>query len=126
MEVIPNGSIETMNRTVSENTKSTIVAKTDGWRGFNKLKEISSKHIKKVVLPKEASKVLPWVHTMISNAKREFLGINHNMKDEYLQNYLNEFCYKTNRRYFGKHLFERLMIAAVEDTWYGKYRYNCG
>ena len=126
MVVIPNSSALTMNQTVSANTNTSSVIKSDGWRGFNKIKEISSKHIKKIVPPKEASKVLPWVHTMISNAKRNFLGINHKIKDEYLQNYLDEFCYKTNRRYFGKELFERLMVAAIEDTWYGKVRYNCG
>lgn len=124
MVVIPNSSANTMNETVSANMSENVKIKSDGWRGFNKIKEVVSAHIKKVVTPKEASKVLPWVHTMISNAKRTLLGINHNIKEEYLQNYLNEFCYKTNRRYFGDKLFERLIIAAVEDTWYGKFRYK--
>ncbi|MGB4205060.1 MAG: IS1595 family transposase, partial [Bacteroidales bacterium] len=39
---------------------------------------------------------------------------------------LDEFCYKTNRRYFGVNLFDRLIVAAVEDTWYGKFRYKYG
>jgi len=122
MIVIPDSTAQTMNDVVSANTDSLSVIKSDGWRGFNKIKEVSSKHIQKVVTPKEASKILPWVHTMISNAKRNFLGINHKIKDDYLQNYLDEFCYKVNRRYFGQDLFERLMIAAVDDTWYGKNR----
>jgi hypothetical protein len=42
------------------------------------------------------------------------LDIFHDIKPEYLQNYLNEFCYKFNRRYFGERRFDRLMIAAVE------------
>jgi len=63
---------------------------------------------------------------MISNAKRNLLGINHQIKDDYLKNYLNEFYYKTNRRYYCVNLFDRLMIAAVEDTWYGKNWYNYG
>jgi len=126
MVVIPNSSSNTMNETVSINTKPSTIIKSDGWKGFNRIKDVSYKHIKKIVPPKEASKVLPWVHTMISNAKRNFLGINHKIKDEYLQNYLDEFCYKVNRRYFGKDLFDRLMIAAVEDTWYGKFRYVNG
>ncbi|HET56612.1 MAG TPA: hypothetical protein ENN33_15565 [Ignavibacteria bacterium] len=63
---------------------------------------------------------------MISNAKRNLLEINHQTKDKYLQNYLNEFCYKTTKRYFVENLFERLLVAAVEDTWYGNLRYNCG
>ena len=29
----------------------------------------------------------------------------------------NEFCYKTNRRYLGVNLFDRLLVASVEDTW---------
>ena len=126
MIVIPNSSSSTMNDTLSTYAKPEVVIKSDGWRGFNKIKKVSAKHIKKIVPPKEASKALPWVHTMISNAKRNLLGINHHTKDEYLQNYLNEFCYKTNRRYFGVNLFDRLLVAAVEDTWYGKHRYNYG
>lgn len=41
---------------------------------------------------------LKWVHIGISNAKRKLLGINHRIKKEYLQNYLDEFCFKINRR----------------------------
>jgi transposase-like protein len=127
MLVIPDSGSQTMNKVVSDNTnKDKVTLKTDGWKGFNKFKEISKKHIQQVVKPKEASKVLPWVHTMISNAKRSFLGVNHQMQDEYLQNYLNEFCYKTNRRYFGDKLFDRLVVAALEDTWFGKLRYAQG
>jgi hypothetical protein len=32
---------------------------------------------------------------------------------EYLQSYLNEFCYKFNRHYFEEALFDRLIIASV-------------
>ncbi|HDP74579.1 MAG TPA: hypothetical protein ENN49_01665 [Bacteroidales bacterium] len=49
-----------------------------------------------------AFKAPPWVHTLINNAKRNLLEVNHQTKDKYLQNYLNEFCYKTNRRHFGR------------------------
>ena len=126
MVVIPDSSSGTMNVAVEDKICSSATIKSDGWRGFARIKEVTAKHIVKRVPPKEASKVLPWVHTMISNAKRNLLGINHKIKDEYLQNYLDEFCYKTNRRNFRSNLFERLVDAALEDTWYGKVRYNCG
>ncbi|MDR2963657.1 MAG: IS1595 family transposase, partial [Bacteroidales bacterium] len=29
------------------------------------------------------------------------------------QLYLNEFVYKLNRRYFGEHLFDRLIVASI-------------
>lgn len=40
---------------------------------------------------------LKWVHIAISNAKRALLGIYHKISGKYLQNYLDEFCYKLNR-----------------------------
>ena len=126
MIVIPDSSADTMNVNIAEYTNSKATIKTDGWRGFARIKEVSKKHIKKIVPPKDASKVLPWVHTMISNAKRNFLGINHNIKATYLQGYLDEFCYKVNRRYYGQNLFERLVSIALDDTWYGKKKYANG
>lgn len=65
---------------------------------------------------------LPWVHIAISNAKRLFLDIYHDITGRYLQNYLNEFCYKFNRRYFGLNLFDRLLIAAV--SYKNHFRYD--
>ena len=32
--------------------------------------------------------------------------------------YLDEFCYKLNRRYFGDKLFDRLTIAMSDNYWY--------
>ena len=46
------------------------------------------------------------------------LGLHHQVKNEYMQNYLNEFYYKFNRRYFGENLFDRLVIEALETAWY--------
>jgi hypothetical protein len=66
------------------------------------------------VIPKELTgKALPWVHIVIGNAKRMILNIFHDVKPEYLQNYLNEFYYTFNRQYFGEMQFERLLIASA-------------
>lgn len=124
MVVIPDSSAETMNKETEDKIIHDATVRTDGWRGFSQLKEFVNKHVSKVVPPQDASKVLPWVHTMISNTKRNLLGIHHDIKDIYLQNYLDEFCYKTNRRYFGDKLFDRLMVASVDNTWYGKFSYE--
>lgn len=92
---------------------------TDGRRCYKGLQSICNKHEEVIVKDKtEISKVFPWVHTAISNAKKKILGLHHQVKDRYMQNYLNEFCYKFNRRYFGEYLFDRLVIAAIESPWY--------
>ena len=72
--------------------------------------------VSKVVAKNEINKVLPWVHTAISNAKRLFLDVHHRIDDDFLQSYLNEFCFKFNRRHFDS-LFDRLMVAAVSYRW---------
>ncbi|KAA1242720.1 IS1595 family transposase [Aquimarina sp. RZ0] len=100
-----------VTKSVEKNTK--IVAdKSTSYVDLEKDFEIESKVIPK----KDVVKVLPWVHTAISNAKRLFLDVHHRIDDDFLQNYLNEFCYKFNRRYFND-LFDRLIIAAVSYRW---------
>jgi hypothetical protein len=96
--------------------ESTVL--TDGYKGYAGLHDIVSDHVPMIVLPKEASIMLPWAHTVISNAKRGLLGIHHSIGKEYLQNYLSEFCYKLNRRYFKADLFDRAIVAAISDVWY--------
>lgn len=58
---------------------------------------------------------LRWVHIGIANARRVFDGIYHHMKMKYLQNYLDEFVYKLNRRYFGQKLFDRVVVALCQN-----------
>lgn len=67
---------------------------------------------------KNAVTVLPWVHTVISNAKKKFLGVFHSVSDRYLQNYLNEFVYKLNRRTFTQRdSFDGVMEMAIAGCW---------
>jgi hypothetical protein len=58
-----------------------------------------------------------WAHNAISNAKRTFLGVYHKISSDNIQNYLNEFAYKQNRRNFA-YKFERVIIAVVFPYWY--------
>jgi hypothetical protein len=88
---------------------------SDKSNSYNGLKE--NYNIKSQIIKNEdINKVLPWVHTAISNAKRMFLDVHHRIDDDFLQSYLNEFCFKFNRRYFDN-VFDRLMIAAVSYRW---------
>lgn len=52
------------------------------------------------------------MHIAISNAKRSILDTYHDIKAEFLQLYLNAFCYKFNQRCFGFRLFERFELCA--------------
>ena len=117
MIVVDDFKGQTVGETVSENIKYDTVVKTDNYTSYSKVKDQVWCHIPKKVSPREAGKVLPWVHTMIANAKRTLLGIHHMISNKYSQNYLDEFCYKVNRRNYGDQLFDRLLIACVTTNY---------
>lgn len=104
---------KTIKQKVKENNSPDLVVKTDYYSSYSKVKDNVWCHIAQTVKPKEAGKVLPCVHTMISNSKRTLLGAHHMVSKKYIQNYLDEFCYKVNRRYFGEELFDILLIACA-------------
>jgi hypothetical protein len=52
-----------------------------------------------VVPSKIAHKLLPWVHTVIGNAKRLINGIYHHISEKFIQLYLDEISFKFNYRY---------------------------
>ena len=123
MIVIPNLKAQTIDAEVTENIDSDVSLTTDDSTSYVHFKNLVKEHNAQIIKPKEISKVLPWVHIMISNAKRQLLDIYHSIKPEFLQNYLNEFCYKFNRRHCD--LFSRLMFATVSyqnDFMHRSYR----
>ena len=88
---------------------------TDGSNSYNDLKN-DYIHNATVAKNLKLSKLLPWVHTFISNAKKLLLDMHHRIDNDFLQNYLNEFCFKLNRRNFNC-IFERLLTACVLYRW---------
>jgi predicted RNA-binding Zn-ribbon protein involved in translation (DUF1610 family)/transposase-like protein len=114
MKVISDLKSETINHQVKEHVSSTACLDTDNSNSYVDLKGIVAEHHPvKVVDKRQVGKVFPWVHIAISNAKRWILANHHDIKEEYLQFYLNEFCYRFNRRYFGEALLDRLMLCAI-------------
>lgn len=100
---------------VEKNIGKETVLSTDNSTSYSKLKDLVKQHIPKVVNKDDVIDHLPWVHTIISNAKRDFLSRHHSVSKKYFQLYLNEFCYKFNRRYMD--MFDRLMVAGVSESW---------
>jgi hypothetical protein len=113
MLVIDDLKAKTITHMVDVNVLKSAAIDSDHSTSYVNLKNVV-KDYKPVVIPKDkVSEMLPWVHLAISNAKRLLLDVHHDVKPQYLQGYLNEFCYKYNRRYFGEKLFDRLLIACV-------------
>jgi hypothetical protein len=122
MFVIEDLKSETIDKKVIENIEKQSVIDSDYSTSYTNFKLLVREHRPKVIDKNEVSKMLPWVHIVISNAKRMLLDIFHDIKPKYLQNYLNEFCYKFNRRHFGENLFDRLVAAAT--SYKNQFRYD--
>jgi hypothetical protein len=77
------------------------VARTDGWQAYRVLNSESSFHVPTVTgSGKNAARLFPWVHTLITNVKGNIRGVYHGFSDKHLTRYLAEFCYRFNRRFW--------------------------
>ena len=121
MLVMEDLKSDTVTPLVEKSVSSNVRIDSDDSTSYNKLAEVVEEHKPLVVAKEEINKVLPWIHLAISNAKRMLLDMYHHMSPLYLQNYLNEFCYKFNRRFFGEKLFDRLLVACVSHQ--NRFRY---
>ena len=122
MKVISDLKAETITEQVKEQVSPKACLDTDDSTSYVDLKNNVAEHRPvKVVDKKQVGKVFPWVHVAISNAKRWLLANYHDIKEEFLQFYLNEFCYKFNRRYFGNATFDRLLLCAI--SYKNEFRY---
>jgi hypothetical protein len=122
MIVIADLKSKTIDNQVILNIDKDAEIDSDDSTSYTNLHKLIAQHRPKVIPKELIGNALPWVHIAISNAKRVLLDVFHDIKSEYLQNYLNEFCYKFNRRYFGESQFERLLVASV--TYKNEFRYH--
>lgn len=113
MKVLENHEKTEANNIVINYIHEKAVIFSDKSTSYVDFSELVETHLTSKSNKETTKSILKWVHIAISNAKRNLLGIYHMIKGKYLQAYLNEFCYKLNRRYFGEKLFDRLVIATI-------------
>ncbi len=96
--------------------KGSSTVKTDGFSAYKYLKKLGFNHSARKVKGSDASKVLPWVHTLIGNVKSAIKGIFHGTSMKHLQRFPDEYCYRFNRRFKESELFDRLITACVRTS----------
>lgn len=111
MTVNPSESRQAANQVVGRNVDPQTVLFTDQATGYVDLKNLVEVHVS---FKSDLGGIneLKWVHIAIANAKRTLLGIYHVIMEKYLQHYLDEFCFKLNRRH-SPNLFENLVFSVV-------------
>lgn len=110
-QVIPDLKAETIEKTAKAMISPDTDVVSDAYPSHNHLHEHFNEHIQCVQhKPQDCKDYLPWVHIMISNAKRFIGGTHHAVR--HLQGYLEEFSWRFNRR-FGN-LFQRMLVSATQ------------
>ena len=119
MQVIDAASRDSMRAVLAKKVEPAQSVRTDGWQANHVIRSMGHQLNAKPLPGVKGIQHLPWVHIAISLAKRFILGTYHGVSAVHLQRYLDEFCYRFNRRHRGNQLFERLLKAsALADPRY--------
>ena len=117
LRVIDNVSAKTLSNAAGAMIEPGSTVKTDGWRAYRSLPNAGYGHEPHVqATPQAAGELLPWVHIVISNFKRWQLDVFHGVSAAHLQSYLDEFCYRLNRRDARDDLFRRILNRCILYT----------
>lgn len=126
MQVVDNFKAKTIEKFADEHIKKGSKIIADGFRAY-KSQNIQKDYFMEfdmVSADSEDSK-LKWLHTIISNAKAFVLGTFHGLKADELQFYLDEFCYRFNRRYIPHLAFDKLINSALITPTISYYKVDC-
>lgn len=113
MCAVENVKGETLKQFASKNIRVGSFIKSDGFKSYNTLCGAGYLHEGKAFNPEEDSEHLKWLHIVISNAKAFILGTYHGLDTLHIQSYLDEFCFRFNRRFFSTQLFNRIVNACA-------------
>jgi len=116
--LIPNASAMSLNAAIAENIEPGSTLETDGWRGYNQVEQNGyiRKTVRKEDMLSSPENLLPQCHLISSLLQRWLLStLQGAVRKQYLQDYLNEYIFRFNRRKSGSRgkLFFRLIQNAV-------------
>lgn len=111
MQVVPNLKGKTIGKFTQLNIKEGSIVQTDAYHSYRK--PLAEKFSHQYQVFDANSDLLHWLHIVIGNAKAFVNGTFHGLGQKHLQRYLDEFCYRFNRRNFKGEIFSRLLLAVV-------------
>ena len=89
---------------------------TDGLKIYRPLAQEGYSLIQKKYDAKGNPEHLHWTHIIVSNAKAFINGTFHGLGSTHLQRYLDEFCYRFNRRWLVSGIFPKLVDAVARSS----------
>ena len=106
LQMIPDVTTASLQAVINESVKTGSTIECDGYKSYPGLENVF------VDASAYETGDLKWVHVAIGNFKAFLLGTYHGSCGDY-QPYLNEFCFRYNRRFKPAQLFTRLSRAVA-------------
>lgn len=131
MYAIDNLSASTIDKLMKKGVEKDTIIVTDASSSHTNIKDYFKEHdahVEKGNVDKVVRNKLPWVHVIIGRCRDGIAAIHREVDGRFLQLYLNEFCWKFNRRFFrdstepGYDLFDRLVKISACYTSDVKWR----
>jgi transposase-like protein len=117
LRVVDDASADSLTSAARATIAAGSVVQTDGWTGYADLKRAGYGHRpRRLPTGAEIDFWLPWSHIVLSNFKRWTLDIFHGVSAAHLQAYLDEYCYRLNRREQREDLIRRVLNRCVLYT----------
>lgn len=110
LEILKSADEVSIKKFLNKNVTKGCVIKSDGWKGYSSEALKGYKHDRTVqssIIGEK--KYAPHIHRAFGNLKAWLLGTHHGVDPKYLQNYLDEFVFRFNRREHPMAAFSTLL-----------------
>jgi len=111
MRIVPNLKGKTVGSFAFEVIAENSIVETDAYCSYRK--PLSEKFNHNWQVFDTNGETLAWLHTIISNAKSFVQGTFHGLDELHLQRYLDEFCWRFNRRHRSEKIFFDLLRTVI-------------
>lgn len=113
MEHIQSGHSAKVKKFMHKYVQKGVVVKTDGGTNFKFLKKNYNHQPHKMYVKADNDKHLPNVHIMIANMKTWLRGTYNHLPYKNAQRFLDEFCFRFNRRNRLESIFDTLLFKSI-------------
>jgi len=120
-KVVEHVDGESLVKFAKEEIADGSTIRCDGYSAYNKLAESGYQVDAENYDSKDDSQRLKWMHIIISNIKAFMAGTYHGLSDIHLQAFLDEFCYRFNRRFWQGQLLARTLVSCSHSLSFTRY-----
>jgi transposase-like protein len=116
LQKIATHSMAELGSFIQQHVEEGTTVITDGLPSYAFLNAGYQHHSLIIKEHKKSGELLPKVHIVIANLKMWLRGTFNRYPNKHIQSYLNEFCFRFNRRWRVENIFDKLLSRCILTT----------